>query len=96
MLLGIVGGLILLWWLRDRRTPEQRLADAIRTNDREYLREHLPPLTAAEADAVMRRVLSEIDDEARYGEGSGDWDQARFDGYTREEQLSKAKRRLGV
>jgi len=44
----------------------------------------------------MHRVLSEIDDEARYGKGSGDWDQARFDRYTREEELSKAKRRLGA
>jgi len=63
----------LLWWFRDRRSPEERLADALRDDDLVYLREHLPQLTPAENEDVSNRLIGDLDEEARDGEGMGDW-----------------------
>jgi hypothetical protein len=87
-LLALAAFLALLWFFRDRRTPEEELRDAIRDNDRAYLAAHLPPLTSEESDPEMRYLLLELNGEMREGQATGEWDNERF------ERLCSEARRL--
>jgi hypothetical protein len=84
----------LLWWFRDRRSPDERLADALRDDDLVYLREHLPQLTAAEFSEVSNRLVGELDEEPGEGEGADDWSEGRFERGVFEERRLKAERQL--
>jgi hypothetical protein len=78
-LLALAAIMVLLWLLRDRRTPYNKLAEALRDNDRAYLQDHLPRLTPQEMSYEARLLVSELDEEARDGKGTGEWDHARFE-----------------
>ncbi len=84
----------LLWWFRDRRSPDERMADALREDDLVYLREHLPQLTAEELSELSDRLAGELDDEAGEGEGTGDWSEGRFERGVFEERRFKAERQV--
>ena len=84
----------LLWWFRDRRSLDERMADALREDDLVYLREHLPQLTEAELGDLSDRLAGELDEETRGGEGSGDWGEGRFERGVFEERRLKAERQL--
>jgi hypothetical protein len=92
--LAVVVLAALLWWFRDKRTPDQRMRDALRNDDLTYLRENLPQLTPEEAQEVADRVLSDLDEEARAGVGSGEWEEARGEAALFQARRFKAERML--
>lgn len=56
-LLLVIGVVLVLWtFFRDRRSPSQRLADADADDDLAYLEEHLPQITADEAERLGWRL----------------------------------------
>lgn len=84
---------MLFWWLRDRRSPDERLAAALRADDHAYLQKHLPQLTPAEYEEFKKRLIDEIRDEASKGSDPGDLDR-RWERGLFEERRLKAESRL--
>jgi hypothetical protein len=91
--LALIVVAVLFWWLRDRRSPDERLATALRADDLAYLRKHLPTLTPTEYEEFSKRLVDEIREEARKGEATGDWE-GRFERGVFEERRRKANSRL--
>jgi hypothetical protein len=92
-ILPIILVAMLFWWLRDRRSPDERLAAALRSDDHAYLQQHLPQLTPAEFEEFQKRLIEQIMDEARKGGDPGDLER-RFELGVFEERRLKAESRL--
>lgn len=89
-ILAVVVVAALLWWFRDKRTPDERMRDALRTDDLVFLRENLPQLTPEEAQEVADALPPELDEEGRAGE----WDESRGEAALFRARRLKAERRL--
>lgn len=89
-ILAVVVVAALLWWFRDKRTPGERMRDALRTDDIVFLRENLPQLTPEEAQEVADELPPELEEEARAGE----WDEARGEAALFRARRLKAERML--
>lgn len=92
--LAIIAAVALAWRHRDRRSPEERLADALRNGDEEYHADHLPGLTEQENRQVTDLLLFELATEAMEGSGTGEWDRPRFERAVLEARRLKAARSL--